>query len=169
MRRVPALGWIAAIGIALIGLALARLIPSCASAAPSGWTGYAPLSEVASHCDGRNLVWLRWLSALGGVIVGVLILVAAARRSRREGSKQPVGRFGVAALIVFLGSVLLALLIPAMQLVGIRSVIYGPGIPSPTDYLIPIRLAAVAVGGLVTILLLAIQAARRPRIDPAAA
>jgi hypothetical protein len=163
VRRISALVWVAAIGSILIGFSLAHAIPPCVSDSPAGFTGYAPLSEVLPGCNGRDLSWLRWAAAIGGVAIGLLILVVASRRRREGGELRHPSPFAIAALAVLMASALAALLIPSQQL-GVRSAVYGPGIPMPTEYLVPLRLAVFGVGALVAglILVLGTELRRQP-------
>jgi hypothetical protein len=158
---------ISAAGIALIGLALARAIPSCLSPSPGSFTGYAPLVEVTrGSCPGTDLTWLRWGTGIAGILVACLILTIAARRHRRATSDvehvQRVAKRGAAlALGVFIVALLAALLVPSEPLVPFRVADYGPGIPVPMNHFLLLRLLIAAAGTISALVVASIASLTR--------
>jgi hypothetical protein len=97
-------------------------------------------------CAGTDLTWARWLAAAGGLVIAAIILVAAWRRRRTATERRSVRANTLITLGVVVVAAMVALLIPNLPLAGVRTATYGPDIPVPMNYFVPLRVAIFAVG-----------------------
>jgi hypothetical protein len=153
MKRLSPTIRLSALAAVLIGLALAHAVPACVYRWPTS-TGYAPLVEFhPGVCGGTDLTWLRWLAAIGGLLVAVSILSVAWTRNH-VGDDGPARRTMSPrmrlAMLVGIGAVMVALLVPSLPLAG---PMWGAHPPSPLNYFIPLRIAILAVGAIIASLI----------------
>jgi hypothetical protein len=156
MDRVSPTVWLAALSAVLIGAALAHDIPACVF---GSHTGFSYVELTPGSCAFTSLNWLRWTVFLAGAAAAVLVVAVGWRRGRRSATETPTpqGHHPLSprasmAVAVLAAALLVALLIPSAPLIH-RPARYVQGIPVPTDYRIPLRIAVFAVGAFLAMVL----------------
>jgi hypothetical protein len=152
MDRVSPAVWLAALAAVLMGAALAHDIPACVF---GSHTGLSYVELTPGSCAFTSLNWLKWAVFLAGVAAAGLVVAVGWRRGHRGATETPTppGRRPLSprtslAVAVLTAALLLALLIPSAPLLH-RTAVYGQGVPVPTDYRIPLRIAVAAFGALI--------------------